>query len=132
MTISEVCKNMIEKLKERARKLKSETAVLYIAFKRKETPLLAKIIISIAICYALSPIDLIPDFIPVIGFLDDVLILPFLVAIAIKLIPSHVMEESREQAKEIWKDGKPKRFVYALPVIIIWFVVIFVTIKAIW
>jgi uncharacterized membrane protein YkvA (DUF1232 family) len=113
-----------DKLKVRAGKLKTDTAALYIAFKRKDTPVLAKIIIAAAVCYALSPIDLIPDFIPVIGFLDDVLLLPFLIALAVKLIPTQILEESREQASEIWQDGKPKRFIYALPVILIWLVII--------
>jgi uncharacterized membrane protein YkvA (DUF1232 family) len=61
------------KLSERAQRVASDTAALFLALKRKETPLAAKILIGIAVCYALSPIDLIPDFIPVIGFLDDVL-----------------------------------------------------------
>ena len=119
-------------LQARARRLKADTAALYIALKRKDTPVAAKIVIGIAVCYALSPIDLVPDFIPVIGFLDDVLLLSLLVTIAIRLIPAPVLEESREQAKEIWQDGKPKRFVYALPVLLVWLAVIAVVIKAIW
>jgi hypothetical protein len=61
------------KLSERAQRIASDTAALFLALKRKETPPLAKILIGIAVCYALPPIDLIPDFIPVIGLLDDVL-----------------------------------------------------------
>jgi uncharacterized membrane protein YkvA (DUF1232 family) len=61
-----------DKLKERARKIKSDTEALYLALMRKDTPIIAKIVIGIAVCYALSPIDLIPDFIPVLGFLGTV------------------------------------------------------------
>ena len=121
-----------QKLKERAQKLKADTAALYLAFKHKDTPVLAKVIVGIIICYALSPIDLIPDFIPVIGFLDDVLLLPLLILLAIKLIPEQILTECRKQENDIWKDGKPKNFLYALPIIVIWFVIIGVVVKMIW
>lgn len=125
-------KKCIARLKERARVLKSETAALYLAFKRKDTPLLAKIIVGITVCYALSPIDLIPDFIPVLGFLDDVLILPLLIALAIKIIPKQILEECRKEAESMQKGKVSKRFVYALPVIIIWLFIIGLIVKAIW
>lgn len=121
-----------EKLKARADKLVSDTAALYLAFKRKETPVLAKVIIGLAVGYALSPIDLIPDFIPVLGYLDDVLILPFLVAVAIKLVPKDVLAECRVEAEGMWQDGKPKSFWFALPIIAIWLLILFFIIKAIW
>ena len=119
-----------DRLRERARRLKAETAALYLAFKRKETPVGAKIIIGIAVCYALSPIDLIPDFIPVIGFLDDVLLLPLLVALAIRMIPEPVMAECREQAAGMWENGRPKSLRYALPVLVVWLVVAAIVVKA--
>ena len=120
------------KLKERAQKLKSDTSALYLAFKRKDTPILAKAVIGAAICYALSPVDLIPDFIPVLGFLDDVILLPLLIAAAVKLIPAQILCDCREQAKDIWKEGSPKNFLYALPVIVIWIVIIAIVVKTIW
>ncbi|GHU49575.1 hypothetical protein FACS1894127_3120 [Clostridia bacterium] len=120
---------LTQKLKNRAHKLKSDISALYLALKRKDTPLLAKAVIAITICYALSPIDLIPDFIPVLGFLDDVLLLPLLIVIAIKLIPAQILIECREQANDIWKNGSPKKFWYALPIIVIWVIVIAVIIK---
>ena len=118
-----------DRLRERARRLKAETAALTLAFRRKETPAGAKIIIGIAVCYALSPIDLIPDFIPVIGFLDDVLLLPLMVALAIRMIPEPVMAECREQAAGMWKIGRPKSFRYALPVVAVWLVVAAIVVK---
>ena len=80
--------------------------------------------------YALSPIDLIPDFIPVIGFLDDVLLLPLLVALAIRMIPEPVMAECREQAAGMWENGRPKSLRYALPVLVVWLVVAAIVVKA--
>jgi uncharacterized membrane protein YkvA (DUF1232 family) len=67
----------------------------------KDVPITAKIIIIIAIIYALSPIDLIPDFIPVLGYLDDLLILPVLIYVSIKIIPKNILEECKEEAKKI-------------------------------
>ncbi len=125
-------KKCIARLKERASVLKSETAALYLAFKRKDTPLLAKIIVGITVCYALSPIDFIPDFIPVLGFLDDVLILPLLIALAIKIIPKQILKECRKEAETMQKGEASKRFIYALPVIIIWLFIIGLIVKAIW
>ena len=119
-------------LKERARQLKTDIPAVFIALRRKETPLLAKILAAVAVCYALSPIDLIPDFIPVIGFLDDVLILPGLVVLIVKLIPGDVFEECRKEAAGLWKDGKPKKWYFALPIILIWLLVLFLIVKAIW
>lgn len=63
--------------------------------------------------YALSPIDIVPDFIPVLGYLDDLLIIPLLVALTVKCIPSSVWERCRADSKDIWKDGNPKKWYYA-------------------
>lgn len=75
-------------LKERARQLKIDIPAVFLSLKSKETPVLAKLVAGITVAYALSPIDLIPDFIPVLGYLDDVITLPVLIALTIKLIPS--------------------------------------------
>jgi len=92
---------------------------------------LAKILIIITVGYALSPIDLIPDFIPILGYLDDLIILPFLIFWSIKLIPKEVMDECKEQAKDLWKDGKPKKWYYAIPIIVIYILIIFFVLKSI-
>jgi len=120
------CNILSDKLKIKAKKLKYNLSALYLAYKRKDVPILAKILIIITVIYALSPIDLIPDFIPVIGYLDDLVILPFLIFLSLKLIPKEIMEECKEQAKDLWKDGKPKKWYYAIPIIIIYLVIIFI------
>jgi uncharacterized membrane protein YkvA (DUF1232 family) len=120
---------MFEKLKEKAKELKYYILALCLAYKRKDLPIIAKAIIIITIGYALSPIDLIPDFIPVLGYLDDLIILPLLVSIAIKLIPKNILEECKGEAKEMWRNGKPKRWYYGIPIIIIWVMVAIVIIK---
>ncbi|GMO38970.1 MAG: YkvA family protein [Termitinemataceae bacterium] len=116
-------KKIIAKLKEKANKIKIDISALYIAYQKKNVPVIAKIIISITVVYALSPIDLIPDFIPILGYLDDLIILPALIILAIKLIPNEILIECREEAKYLWKNGKPKKWYYGIPIIIIWLII---------
>ena len=116
-------------LKTKANELKYNISALYLVYYRNDVPILAKISIVITIGYALSPIDLIPDFIPIVGYLDDLIILPFLIYISLKLIPKEIMEECKEQAKDIWKDGKPKKWYYAIPVIVIYLLLLFIIVK---
>ncbi len=103
----------------------------YIYFHSKNTPIIAKILGAITVAYALSPIDLIPDFIPVLGYLDDLIILPVLVALTVKFIPKDVLEHNRQQAENLWSDKKPKKWYYAVPIILIWLLVIWLIVKAI-
>lgn len=119
-------------LREQAQKLKTDIPAVFIAMKKKETPIVAKIIAGITIAYALSPIDLIPDFIPIFGYLDDLLILPSLAALAIRLIPPEVFDECRKEADGLWAGGKPKKWNYALPIVLLWLLIIYLIVKAIW
>lgn len=119
------------RLNERAQKLKRDIPAVFIALKKKETPLAAKICAGITVAYALSPIDLVPDFIPVLGYLDDLILLPALVALTVKLIPPGVFEKCREEAEGMWKNGKPKRWYYALPIAVLWLLIVFLIAKAI-
>lgn len=121
----------IMSLKERAAALKTDIPAVFLALKAKETPLIAKIAAGITVAYALSPIDLIPDFVPILGYLDDVILLPALVSLTLKLIPSDIMEACRTQAKGMWTDGRPKKWYYAIPIIIVWALIAFVIVKAI-
>lgn len=86
---------------------------------------------GITVAYALSPIDLVPDFIPVLGYLDDIILLPMLVALTIKLIPRDVLERNRKQAEGMWQEGKPKKWYYAMPIIVIWLIIIGLILKAV-
>ena len=99
--------------------------------KDKETSIIAKLFAGITVAYALSPIDFVPDFIPVLGYLDDVILLPMLVALTLKFIPKDVLEKYRKQAEGIWQDGKPKKWYYAIPVVVIWVLIIVLIIKMI-
>ncbi|MDR1029325.1 MAG: DUF1232 domain-containing protein [Treponema sp.] len=114
---------MFDKLKEKSKQITQNLSILYIAYKRKDVPILAKLIVVMAILYALSPLDVIPDFIPVLGYLDDLIILPLLLYLSIRIIPKHIFEACKEEAKEIKIDRKYKRWYYGIPVIIIWVII---------
>jgi uncharacterized membrane protein YkvA (DUF1232 family) len=120
---------LFEKIKIKTKDLKHNLSALYLAYKRKDVPVYAKIAIIITVGYALSPIDLIPDFIPVLGYLDDIIIVPLLIILSLKLIPKEIMDECKEEAKDLWKDIKPKKWYYGVPIIIIWILIIIIIIK---
>ncbi len=113
-----------EKLSERARRLKAEVPAVWLCLRDDRTPLLAKALAGITVVYALSPVDLIPDFVPVLGYLDDVIVLPALIALTLKLIPHDVWQECLERSEGLWEDGKPERWYYAIPVLVIWALVL--------
>jgi len=117
-------------LKERAASLKKDIPAVFLALKAKETPVLAKVVAFLTVAYALSPVDLVPDFIPVLGYLDDLLILPALVALTVKLIPKDIFERYRQEAEGMWKDGKPKKWYYAVPIVLLWALIIWMIVKA--
>ncbi len=106
--------------KSRAKQLKKELPAIYIAMHKKETPRAAKILAILIVAYALSPIDIIPDFIPVLGLLDDLILLPILVALLIKIIPTDLMNRCRIEAEGLWADKKPQKWGCAITVVILW------------
>ena len=89
---------MLRVWKERAKKLKTEIHALLIAYRDRRMPWPARVLVVLVVAYAFSPIDLIPDFIPVLGYLDDLILLPLGIALAIRLIPAEVMEDARKTA----------------------------------
>ncbi len=112
--------NIIKRLKQRAKHLKSEVVALYFAYKDPRVPWYAKILIIIVVGYALSPIDLIPDFIPFFGYLDDLVLVPMGIAMVLKMIPGEVMEEAREKASTLTM--KLKNWFAAAVIIAIWII----------
>ncbi len=116
-------------LKERAKQLKTDIPALFLALKSPETPIIAKILAGITIVYALSPIDLIPDFIPVLGYLDDVILLPALIALTIKFIPKEIFEKCRKEAQNFIQKTSVKKWYYAIPILSIWLLILWLIIK---
>ena len=122
---------ILKSLKQRARLLKTETYALYFACKDPRVPWYAKVFMAAVVSYALSPIDLIPDFIPVLGYVDDLIIVPAGVSLALKMIPREVIEECREKAKSEPISGKAK-WIAALVIISVWLLVIYLLFRLIW
>jgi uncharacterized membrane protein YkvA (DUF1232 family) len=104
----------------RARKLKQEVYALYFASKDPRVPWHARVVAVAVVAYAFSPIDLIPDPIPVLGYLDDLILIPLGIALVIKLIPAEVLQDCREKAALTMKAGKPKNWVAGGIIIMIW------------
>jgi CubicO group peptidase (beta-lactamase class C family)/uncharacterized membrane protein YkvA (DUF1232 family) len=109
-------------LRDRARRLKAETLALYLAARDRRTPWYARLLVAVVVAYALSPIDLIPDFVPILGYLDDVILIPLGIALALRLIPAEVMADARERAR-VELDGKrPRSRVAAAAIVGVWIV----------
>lgn len=122
---------LFQKISAWAKALKLDVLALWLALKRPEVSVWAKVIAFVAVAYALSPIDLIPDFIPVLGYLDDLIIVPVLVWLALKLIHIDVIKQSREQAAEWINSNQPKPKSYAglLFVLVVWLICLAVMLK---
>lgn len=111
---------MLVKLKAFARKLKQELFVLFLASKDERVPWYAKFVSFLVVAYAFSPIDLIPDFIPILGYLDDIILIPLGISLALKMIPQPIIDDLRIKANEIREKEKPKNWVTGIIFIIIW------------
>ncbi len=112
--------NLLREIKQNTQKLKQKILIIYLALKDKRTPIFAKIIIGLTISYALSPIDLIPDFIPVLGFIDDLIILPLMIFISYKLIPNEILEDCRIKVHTDFNMNKKLGVFAEIIIILIW------------
>lgn len=115
---------MIERWKQRAKQLKRETYALYLACKDPRTPWYARLLAACVVGYAFSPIDLIPDFIPVLGYLDDLILVPLGIAVVLKMIPPPVLAECRDRAQAAMDQGKPTNWAAAVVVIAVWLLLV--------
>ena len=103
--------------KQRVKQLKLELLVLYLSYRDPRVPWYAKVWTALVLAYAFSPIDLIPDFVPILGYLDDLILIPLGIVLALKLIPKEVVEEYRQKATEM---KRPKSWIGAVVIGIIW------------
>jgi uncharacterized membrane protein YkvA (DUF1232 family) len=115
--------------KQRIRKLKAEAQILAFAYADKRTPLLAKLVIGLTVGYLLSPIDFIPDFIPVLGLLDDFIIVPLLMMVSFKLIPLIVLADARQKMKDNPAALKKNNWVFAILIVFAWLLVLYLAYK---
>src|SRR6267142_579979 len=111
---------LLASLKQRARHLKSETLVLWFAARHPSTPWYAKLLIAGIAAYALSPIDLIPDFVPVLGYVDDLILIPLGIVLAIRMVPPPILEECRARAQKLIASGRPVSRIAAAVIVAVW------------
>jgi uncharacterized membrane protein YkvA (DUF1232 family) len=114
--------NRLKSLRERAHRLKRETMTLWYVCRHTDTPVAVKVLAGFVVAYALSPIDLIPDFIPVLGYLDDIIIVPAGIALVLRLTPAAVLTECRLQAEQFIARGnqKPRSRIAGAVIVLIW------------
>lgn len=115
---------MFDKIKTWARSLKRQIFTLYFACKDERVPWHVKVFTACVVAYAFSPIDIIPDFIPILGYLDDVILVPIGVMIALKMIPKNVLADCEVKAEEMMKNGKPKNWIVGSLIVMIWVLII--------
>ena len=114
----------MEKIKAWAKNLKRQIFILYFAYRDERVPWYVKLFTACIVAYAFSPIDLIPDFIPILGYLDDVIILPLGIMFALKMIPKDVISDCEVKANEMMKNSKPKNWIVGSLIIFIWSVIV--------
>ena len=120
---------MIEHWKQRARQLKIEVYAIWLAYRDPRVPWYARIFAACVVGYAFSPIDLIPDPIPVLGYLDDLVLIPLGIALAVRLIPAPVMDEARAKAQQAQNGHHRAAWIVAGVIVLIWIVLV---VAAIW
>ena len=111
---------MLKQWKTRARQLKTQTYALYLAYRHPGVPWYAKIFSACVVAYLFSPIDLIPDFIPILGYLDDLILVPLGIMLALKMIPEDVWQECKQEALNAMRQDQPVNWIAAGVIIAIW------------
>jgi uncharacterized membrane protein YkvA (DUF1232 family) len=111
---------LVDTWKQRASELKVETYAVWLAYKDPRVPWYARVFAACVVGYAFSPIDLVPDPIPVLGYLDDLVLIPLGIALALRMIPPDVMDECREKARTAMSEGKPTNWKVAAVIVAVW------------
>ena len=111
---------ILERWKREVKRLRIETYALYLAYRDPRVPWYAKAVTAIVVGYAFSPIDLIPDFIPVLGYLDDLVLVPLGIALALRLIPPGILDEYRDESRDLVASGGPKSRAAAAVIVGVW------------
>ncbi len=123
---------ILDRVKETARRLKRELVVLGVVYRDPRTPWYAKAVIFLVIAHSLSPIDIIPDFIPVLGYLDDLILIPLGIALAVKLVPPQIFTEARLKVDEQPEETGISGWWFALLIIVLWACIIWWLVRLIW
>jgi uncharacterized membrane protein YkvA (DUF1232 family) len=122
----------VQKLRDWARRLQAETLALWFAARDARTPWYAKLVVAVVVAYALSPVDLVPDFIPVLGLVDDVILIPLGVALALRLIPADAIADARARARGALADPRPRNRVAGAVIVALWIAAAALVALAVW
>ncbi len=122
----------IKSWKTKSKQLRTEIVALYLASRHPRTPWYAKVLAALIIGYALSPIDLIPDFIPGVGYLDDLIIIPAGIALLVKIIPGDVLEECRSKARSDSVNRRSKNWVAGVIIVLVWLLAVYLVLSLVW
>jgi uncharacterized membrane protein YkvA (DUF1232 family) len=114
---------MLHKIKTWVIRLKRQIFILYYAYKDDRVHWYAKVFTACIVGYAFSPIDLIPDFIPILGYLDEVILLPLGIWLALKMVPKEVLSDCEFKAEEMMRKGKPKNWIGGSIILLIWLII---------
>ena len=117
-------KSWFQKFRDKARKIRGQTYTLYLAYRHPATPWYAKVFAALVVAYAFSPIDLIPDFIPVLGYLDDLILVPLGIALALKMIPSEALASAERQAAQQGEGHRQKNWAVGVIIGLIWLLLV--------
>ena len=123
---------LIDRWQQRVAQLRRETYALYLAYREPRVPWYAKALAAVVVAYAFSPIDLIPDFIPVLGHLDDLILVPLGIALAIRLIPAEVLAECRSRATEALAGERPRNWAAGAAIVVIWLALATLCLVVVW
>ena len=119
----------IERLRQWARRLKLELWALYLAWREPQVAWYARLLALLVVAYAFSPIDLIPDFVPLLGYLDDLILLPLGIWLAIRLIPPPVLAECRARAVALAHSQRPKNWAAAVVIVLLWLLLLWLGVR---
>jgi uncharacterized membrane protein YkvA (DUF1232 family) len=129
---AESVRRVYRRWKARAAALQDDVYALYLAYRHAGVPWYAKAWALIVAAYAFSPIDLVPDFIPVLGYLDDLVLIPLGVALAIRLIPPAILAECRAEARRVREAGRPTNWTAGIIILLLWLIILALIFKALW
>ncbi|PKO12576.1 MAG: hypothetical protein CVU39_23095 [Chloroflexi bacterium HGW-Chloroflexi-10] len=123
---------MLQSWKAKAKKLKREVYTLWLAYRMPGVPWYARLFGALVVAYAFSPIDLIPDFIPVLGYLDDLILIPLGVMLAVRMLPEDIVNAARIEAETRLTGEHPENWIFGAAIIVLWVLVIVFVVYKIW
>jgi uncharacterized membrane protein YkvA (DUF1232 family) len=132
LSSASACGGWFRSWRSRAGALKRDTYALYLAARDRRTPWYARVLAALILAYALSPIDLIPDFVPILGYLDDLVLIPMGLALLVRLVPDQVLVDARARASQALATDRPRNYLATAIIVLIWLTLIVLGVFYLW